>query len=1021
MIHGINMKGINRHKFAFLLTFCFILSSISPLVIADDETGLTSTINSNWLGDENHGYIIKFNRAPSADELGDISVKTTHYFGNQEINNQTNFSWGNGLGILEINEYSVDLPNKISYGDQIDVEVYVNQTIIASRTFKPVIWTQPIADHEVTLSTHWELNQLESSIQGDDNYMLIFEGQGWQKRTDSVLVANELGNGTLLLNESSEDGNVLFNLDLDSVWRNETTIDGVLTESEFEMSGNGTVSLYDNSDGDMYVNITVLEALINRSMSAGMVSEEFSINGYGELNMNQEEEDSSMYLDGAISLFKLEYYDVNGVRINNYNDIVATAQMEQHEGDNHIYLEVNELRFFESWIDGVRVGEHNLISADGTFDISDKDEKSEDNETQDSQGTVINGTIVHFETESIDGLTVEDYMHVYGTISGETEGTWGLLREIEDVGPSANSTGDVFTVNVIHNQVWYNLTGAAGLFAEDIGVGQYHNQTWDYQAMPIDWKNKTIRYAWRTTGPSPSEGEEYPERSPIQLEPNPPAAESELGNITIGRETGLAPEFLLPGDIVRLDQGDIFSLDIEATELGEINRDGHIMPVTHWVSIDKSDSQGSAFGSVINNGILAGLLAEVSRELVLDDDLSNVVFTEYQTLERILSPSIVTAEENNLPEILEVSFREIILQNDAGNQAHLEVRVEDLDWNIQYVKASLSLGDDLLDNLELNDRGLNGDLAIQDDVWTIPITWNFASHGELNIELEVSDLFGTVTETWKLNVSNRAPILIESSLNITQSSRLTSVEISAKASDANGVAGISVDLRLNGGELFELTKESETWQGEFIIPDTIIPGTFSIPLLLEDSDGAKVIVNGPSILITNEGPKLSNAQISPEKIIAPELGTMSEEFYTISVEVEDSDGINAVQIKFHELLPADEGETWKLMFDDGTNGDLIAGDGIYSISFQARYIPAGFVEIELRGLDVYGQGTIIKQNIIIESGDTNIGADPSQGVIELLSNPIVIFSLLFVLVGIAIIVVVALRKNGVSFGNFGDD
>ena len=191
--------------------------------------------------------------------------------------------------------------------------------------------------------------------------------------------------------------------------------------------------------------------------------------------------------------------------------------------------------------------------------------------------------------------------------------------------------------------------------------------------------------------------------------------------------------------------------------------------------------------------------------------------------------------------------------------------------------------------------------------------------------------------------------------------------------------------------------------------------------MLEDSDGARVIVNGPSILITNEGPKLSNAQISPEKIIAPELGTMSEEFYTISVEVEDSDGINAVQIKFHELLPADEGETWKLMFDDGTNGDLIAGDGIYSISFQARYIPAGFVEIELRGLDVYGQGTIIKQNIIIESGDTNIGADPSQGVIELLSNPIVIFSLLFVLVGIAIIVVVALRKNGVSFGNFGDD
>ena len=72
-------------------------------------------------------------------------------------------------------------------------------------------------------------------------------------------------------------------------------------------------------------------------------------------------------------------------------------------------------------------------------------------------------------------------MHVYGTISGDTEGTWGLLREIEDVGPSGNDSGDIFTVNVIHNQVWYNITGAAGFFADEIGVGAYHNQTWDYQ------------------------------------------------------------------------------------------------------------------------------------------------------------------------------------------------------------------------------------------------------------------------------------------------------------------------------------------------------------------------------------------------------------------------------------------------------------------------------------------------------------------------------------------------------------
>ena len=177
------MERINRHKFAILVAFCIVLGLFSPLALADEEIELTSTINSNWLGEDSHGYIVKFNRAPTANELGDIVVKSNHYFVNQQDVNQTNFSWGEGLGILEINEYSIVLPNKISYGDQVDIEVYINETIISSRTFKPVIWTQPIADHEVTLSTQWELDQSEFSAQGDDNYLLFFDGQGWQKRT----------------------------------------------------------------------------------------------------------------------------------------------------------------------------------------------------------------------------------------------------------------------------------------------------------------------------------------------------------------------------------------------------------------------------------------------------------------------------------------------------------------------------------------------------------------------------------------------------------------------------------------------------------------------------------------------------------------------------------------------------------------------------------------------------------------------------------------------------------------------
>ena len=78
--------------------------------------------------------------------------------------------------------WRVDPGDGAFYGPKIDIQVFVNETLLATRNFKPVIWTQPLADHEVTLSTHWELDQTESSSQGEDNYVLIFEGQGWQKR-----------------------------------------------------------------------------------------------------------------------------------------------------------------------------------------------------------------------------------------------------------------------------------------------------------------------------------------------------------------------------------------------------------------------------------------------------------------------------------------------------------------------------------------------------------------------------------------------------------------------------------------------------------------------------------------------------------------------------------------------------------------------------------------------------------------------------------------------------------------------
>ena len=102
------MQRQNRAIIAMFVAYCIMISPLTSIVYANQEDSLTSTIHSNWLGDENHGYLVKFNRAPTAEELGEIRINAFHQM-SQGIENETNYSWGNGLGILEVNEYSIIL------------------------------------------------------------------------------------------------------------------------------------------------------------------------------------------------------------------------------------------------------------------------------------------------------------------------------------------------------------------------------------------------------------------------------------------------------------------------------------------------------------------------------------------------------------------------------------------------------------------------------------------------------------------------------------------------------------------------------------------------------------------------------------------------------------------------------------------------------------------------------------------------------------------------------------------------
>ena len=118
------------------------------------------------------------------------------------------------------------------------------------------------------------------------------------------------------------------------------------------------------------------------------------------------------------------------------------------------------------------------------------------------------------------------------------------------------------------------------------------------------------------------------------------------------------------------------TLEVSVTSSKAAYIDGHEISVAEWNGILGGIS--SANGSIINEGPLSGLLNEVSRVVTLDiGDNSEISLIEEQRVDRILSPSIVTFDENTPPMLSSnsessVGFRESVLSSEGGI-AHLEL------------------------------------------------------------------------------------------------------------------------------------------------------------------------------------------------------------------------------------------------------------------------------------------------------------------------------------------------------------
>jgi hypothetical protein len=915
---------------ASLLILLF-LTSLIPIVNADEVTPVT--INVDWTGD--HAYII-------TGEVNLPEVSVNHLHDGTELDVGLVYdTTGENLRLI--------LNTTLSHGDVITVNVGE-----VSRTVSVGLWGQPLADHEVTLNSHWEMDQQWVNENGTQKYILVFNGQGWQQRIGNTLESWEMGNGTLMVLSNTADNSMSIMLDLNSVWKNETTVDGIMTGQVFDAQGSGTIGVEsDDEEGAVDIEGVVSDAWINRSMFDGIVDERFRLEANGTIGILSEEDNEMMNLTGELAVLLIETWDSNGTRRLSHTQFEATADLILENNDSRMDISLDTFESVERWVDGARVDHLSKMVGHGTFGFSDEDENA---------SVQINGTIYDFHQEQEDGLVTVDDLHVDGVITGDAQGTFGVVRTIEDPDyTQGNDTGVMYDVIIVHQEDWFNLTGITALPNSDLGVGAHHNESWSYDAKQSHWDNRTIRTVWSQTGPDPSSGDEIHANSPIQNPLEVPSVEEGIGGATVSRESGFAPIDATAGDVFTLDHQEGMTLTVTTGQAQTVAMDGHLVDTVAWSGIYSTDVSGIANGNLIIDGPLSGLNVAINRAFQVEfgDDEQLVNLTENQSVNRVLSPSIISVHDNHDPSIELITLAQGVVTGENGTPGYLEVTVTDIDFNMQSVTADISaIGGT---TISLNDRGLSGDRIIGDDIWTAELTVPGLEFGELAIGVTATDIFeATDINSTNITVLNQPPRLTSIEIVPSIVSRGEIMIVNAEVFDGHGVSSVSIDMRDYGGDLSQLNRIGNIWAGQVEVPDGMNPGTHILKIRMVDEFESTITVGKTttsgqyhilsendeevSITVLNEPPQFDIGDLR-----TVELGDEDVE-YNLTITVADYDGLNWVKVKLGILAPPGQSNTWFTMASNG--------DGTYSRDITIKkYIAVGTHELLVKARDSYGSQT----------------------------------------------------------------
>jgi len=994
-----------------ILTLSILLfSSFSSMVLAENENPIECVILTDWdyeyqLLDDTEGnnsffttsiihrYVVEFSPPfvnGSTPHLVNVSID--HERDGQSVSSAFNSNVVIAGGVIDITLFDEPL-----FRDEIEISI---ETLEAScdRNIRVTNWSQPISDHEITTNRTWsnDISGFEEPVSSN----LSFEGRGWQQRTGQTLTSNELGSGNFEFN-NFEDMDI--RLDLEKVWLNQTYFEEELVNQEFEMMGNGTL---ETIQGGLDISVNVTNALYNRTLSQGIPTEHLIIDGNGLVELFDNNDNQTLSLTGLISTFYFESFDSDGTRDYQQINLAASATSLIEFADGNIELELEEFRFNDLWIYGVQ--EEQLLKYVGNADFNFI-------VTEEQPYIYANGTVDNLHFEERDGLIIVDTLRVDGTYSGDASGSFGIIRFIEDTVSQRNSSGVNFEVNEIRNEYWLNVSSLAN-FPIDQELTAEHNLTYEFTVPQSTWENSTIRYLYIEDNGSTSN--EYPEVSPIQIEPKRPQSTS-IGAAPITKETGVSPEILFPGDKIVISNNIDLILSVLVRNSREVIVDGHSVMVIDWIGDYGNDSQAS--GSIINEGLLAGLFYHINRSVSLIITDSQIDFHETQTLDKIHYPSIITAEENTPPSLEKLQFREGVLYTEGG-KAHLEITVEDIDNDVESV--SIDMSDFGLGIIQLSDKGISGDNVIHDNIWTSLIYADGLEFGNKTVEVEMVDIWETVMVSVNIEILNPAPIMSSIVFTPQVVKRGDLVDVSVIADDAHGVASVSLELISAGGESIPLTFTDSRWVGQFLVPNGMAPGERLVPVHLTDNQDSSRLttqflvdsqVIDSILIIENEAPMIINYNISREGELSnfvkvPKEGDPIPQ--VLEVTIEDPDGISSVQVKMGRLAPIGQSNNWILMKDDGLGVDRISGDNIYSLEIFARSsLPNGEIEILIRGTDIYLSSTSPEdQSVVVNLEKVDLDSDSENWILEN-DSLIIMIGLIFMLVLSAVGILLVLRNS----------